>query len=129
MGQEFQFADYRETQNVIHRWLNMVPLTIKVKFNKWLLHLEALPPGEWKRPIVDTLTGHCAGLFEIRAKESHVQYRLLGCHGPGQRVFTLLHGFTKEDKKVSAADCDIALVRRQNVYDSPEKFREAHRYD
>lgn len=56
MGTEFTFYDYiEEGVNLIHAWFEDQPAAIKAKFNKWLLHLEALPPGEWKRPLVDTL--------------------------------------------------------------------------
>ena len=130
MGAEFTFYDYLEAEgNIIYPWLKAQPSTVRAKLNKWLLHLEGTGPGQWKRPLVDTLTGHCPGLFEVRAGESHMQYRILGCRGPGERSPTLLHGFVKADKKVSEGDCDIALARKEVLYRDPDNHREIHRYD
>lgn len=132
MGTEFTFYDYKEgDDNLIRSWMNSrdVPKGAKQKLNRRLLHLEALPKGEWKRPFVDTLTGVCDGLFELRASLGGIQYRLLGHHGPGGKTPTLLHGFIKEDDKISERDCDIARARLERVYGDTDKSREIHRYD
>ena len=111
MGAEFTFYDYREGTNLVHDWLNTLPIPVKAKLNKWLLYLEATALGQWKRPQVETLTGACSGLFEVRASRGHIQYRLLGCHGPGDRGPTLLYGFIKTVRRVSKAHGDEALAR------------------
>lgn len=129
MGGEFTFYDYVEGTNLVHDWLNTLPVSVKAKFNKWLLHLEAVGLGKWKRRLVDTLTGTCKGLFEIRVSREGIQYRLLGCHGPGDRKPTLLYGCIKPDKKVRRSDCDKALARKERVYANAESYREQHRYD
>jgi len=126
MGSEFTFYDFVERTNLIHGWLNTLPIPVKVKFNKWLLHLEGLGPGEWRRPLVDYV---CGGLFEIRTSRNHIQYRLLGCHGPGDRSPTLLHGFTKPGRKVLDVDCNTALMRMELVHADADSYREEHRYD
>ena len=130
MGSEFTFYDYIIEQNVIQAWFKdeKVPLKIRIKFDKWLLHLEGTPVGQWKRPLVDTLPENCEGLFEIRAKLSKVQYRILGCHGPGQRNPTLLFGFIKLGDKVPDWACKEALDRKDNVYADPANHRERHNY-
>lgn len=129
MGSAFTFYDYVEGTNLVHDWLNTLPVSVKVKLNKRLFHLEAVGPGEWRRSFVDTLTGTCKGLFEVRTSKAHIQYRLLGCHGPGDRKPTLLYGCTKTDKKVPKSDCDRALARKERVYANAESYREQHRYD
>lgn len=129
MGAEFTFYDYREGTNLVHDWLNTLPIAVKEKVNRRLLHLEALGPGQWSRPLVETLTGACSGLFEVRTSRAHIQHRLLGCHGPGDREPTLLYGFIKAGRKVPKADCDKALARKGLVYGSVISYREQHRYD
>jgi phage-related protein len=126
MGSEFTFYDFVERTNLIHDWLDTLPVPVKVKFNKRLLHLEALGPGQWRRPFVDHVR---EGLFEIRASQNHIQYRLLGCHGPGDRRPTLLHGFIKPGRKVLDTDCTIALARMALVHADADSYREEHRYD
>ena len=125
MGAEFTFYDYREATNLVHDWLNTLPVPVKAKLNNRLLYLEALGPGQWNRPLVETLTGTCSGLFEVRASRAHIQYRLLGCHGPGDRDPTLLYGFIKTGRRVLKADCDKALARKRLVYASVVSHRAA----
>ncbi|MBI4311361.1 MAG: type II toxin-antitoxin system RelE/ParE family toxin, partial [Chloroflexi bacterium] len=113
-----------------HAWLNgrEVPKDVKAKLANRLLHLEATRLGDWKRPLVDTLTGHCQGLFEIRTAKARIQYRILGCHGPGTRTPTLLYGFIKRGDKVPDKDCDEALARKARVETNTIGHRVQHDY-
>lgn len=128
MSSQFTFYDYLDDDgcNVIHEWLQSVPKGAKVKLNKRLVHLEATPPGQWKRPLVDTLDGHCKGLIEVRASLAGQQYRILGAHFGEDRKPTLLHCFIKIDDKVSDKDCDRALERKSKVLADPTKHRVVH---
>jgi hypothetical protein len=127
MGAEYTFYDYVEDGvNVIHLWLNGEGKAAKAKFNNWLGYLEATPPGGWTRPYVDTLTGVCAGLFEIRVGLKGLQYRILGSHMGGDRTPTLLHCFIKPDAKVEPIECDRAKARKAKVEADRSKFRVEH---
>ena len=129
MDTEFTFYDYvEEEENLIHAWLQELPKSVRAKFNKWLLHLEGVGPGEWKRGLVDTLTGDCDGLFEIRVQRSRTNYRILGCHETGERTPTLLYAFIKAGAKVPMADCQTALTRKENVSGDLDGSREVHDY-
>ena len=75
---------------------------------------------------METLTGECIGLFEVRAALSGIQYRVLGCHGPGARQPTLLHCFTKRRPQVPSAECSEALRRRARLYSDPLNCRSEH---
>ena len=130
MGTEFTFHDFVDEggKNVVHDWLGGLPLGVKVKINNRLLHLEALNRGQWQRPFVDTLDGHCAGLFEIRSSRQGVQYRLLGAHNEEQKP-VLLHGFIKPDDRVDERECDEAFARNAQVEANPGKHRTEHNYE
>ena len=131
MGVEHTFYDYINESgvNTISDWLNSIPKSVKVKFNNWLGHLEGINQGSWKRPLVETLTeGECDGLFEVRAKLSRQQFRIIGYHGPGVGTPTLLWGFIKSGSRVSQADCRIAHNRRLIVESNPNKYRGEHNY-
>ncbi|PKB78873.1 MAG: hypothetical protein BZY88_16250 [SAR202 cluster bacterium Io17-Chloro-G9] len=109
--------------------MNNVPIQTKQMFNNWLLHLEGINQGQWSRPLVDTLTdGPCGGLFEIRAKRSRRQYRILGCHGPGRGTPTLLWAFIKRDDRVSQSNCEAAQRIRDLIDSDPQKYRAEHDY-
>jgi hypothetical protein len=131
MGTEHTFYDYVDAngRNTIHAWLNSIPLPVKGKLNKWLLHLEGTPQGKWTRPLVETLTDRaCDNLFEVRAKLGTQQYRILGCHGPGRGTPTLLWGFIKPGGPVPQTDCRSAQRIRALIESEPEQYREGHNY-
>lgn len=129
MGSEFTFYDFVDDggRNIVHDWMEQIPPKAKAKFNKWFLHLEGMPHGQWTRPMVDTLDGHCAGLFEVRVSLDR-QYRILGAHNDRQEP-TLLHGFIKPDDDVPEEDCDRAFVNKALAEAEPEKYRVEHRYE
>jgi phage-related protein len=102
-----------------------IPKKAKAKFTKRLLHLEGTAPGLWTRPYVDTLTDHCAGLFEIRTRLGKVQYRILGFHNARQQP-TLAHCFIKPGDEVPKGDCDSAFEVRNIVQQDPARYRVEH---
>ena len=129
MGAEFTFYDYVDSQgnNAIRAWLDGVGLKAKARFTMLIAQLEATPPGDWGRPVVDTLHGDCAGLFEIRAKVVDVQYRLLGFHGPGQRALTLVAGAIERSDRFEPRDTpQIAQARKAEVENDAAIHRKPH---
>jgi phage-related protein len=63
---------------------------------------------ELRRPAADYLRD---GIYELRARQGHVQYRLLYFFH-GRQVAILAHSLTKEDK-VPSADIERAIKRRK----------------
>ena len=132
MGVEHTFYDYMEGsgRNPVHEWLHSVPKDVRQKFNKWLNYLEATPMGNWRHRQAETLKiGECDGLFEIRVQISRIQYRLLGCHGIGDKTPTLLYGFLKKGGLVPQKDCRKAQEIRATIVAEPIKYRVEHNYE
>lgn len=77
--------------NVIDEWFASLPPNIRARFRTLLVHMAITI--NWVRPYFDKLKGY-EGIYEIRIV-SKVQYRLLGCYGPGRKDFTLLIGASK----------------------------------
>ena len=71
---------------------------------------------ELRRPASDYLRD---GIYELRAKQGHVQYRILYFFH-GRTVAVLAHSLTKEDT-IPAMDIERALKRRQQFERNPEK--------
>jgi len=71
----------------------------------------------WGRPFFDVIHGH-KGIHEIRVKAKNIQYRPLGCFGPGPQTFTLLIGASKKGKKVWSPQNAIKTAgkRRKLIY-------------
>jgi phage-related protein len=75
---------------------------------------------ELRRPAADYLRD---GIYELRAKQGHVQYRLLYFFH-GRHVAILAHALTKEDE-VPKADMERA-IRRKKLFEANPK---AHTYE
>ncbi|MCP6761852.1 MAG: type II toxin-antitoxin system RelE/ParE family toxin [Fischerella sp. CENA71] len=61
-----------------------------------------------RRPAADYLQD---GIYELRAKHIHVQYRILYFFH-GQNVAILTHAITKEQSAVPAIDIERAIKRK-----------------
>ena len=70
---------------------------------------------ELRRPAADYLRD---GIYELRAKQGHVQYRLLYFFH-GRQVAILAHGLTKEDE-VPKADIERSLKRKKLFESNPK---------
>ena len=104
----------------------------------WLLELRATNPKAWancrasvellaqlghelRRPAADILRD---GIYELRAKQGHVQYRILYFFHR-RNVAILAHALTKEDQ-VPATDIKRALKRKRLFEQDPEGHTYAH---
>ena len=74
---------------------------------------------ELRRPAADYLRD---GIYELRAKHIHVQYRILF---DGQNIAILAHAITKDTDQVPIADIDRA-IRRKRLF---EKNPNIHTYE
>jgi hypothetical protein len=70
---------------------------------------------ELRRPAADILRD---GIYELRAKQGHVQYRILYFFH-GRNVAILAHALTKEDKMPSI-DIERVLIRKHLFEQDPE---------
>ena len=75
---------------------------------------------ELRRPAADMLRD---GIYELRAKKGHVQYRLLYFFH-GRNIAILAHGLTKEDR-VPPMDIERAIKRKKLFEANPK----AHTYE
>lgn len=75
---------------------------------------------ELRRPAADFLRD---GIYELRAKQGHVQYRILYFFH-GRNVAILAHSLTKEDS-IPSVDVERAL-RRKRLF---ERNPKAHTYE
>ncbi len=71
---------------------------------------------ELRRPAADYLRD---GIYELRAKHVHVQYRILYFFH-GQNVAILAHAITKDTSQVPVAEIERAIKRKQLFEENPE---------
>ena len=109
----WRFLDYLDARgtNPIRTWLDDLPdRKAETKIRTLLLNLTALPRLE--PPYVKPITGY-DGIFEIRVGRQGIQYRPLGCYGPGRGEFTLLIGATEQGDEIRPPRAfEIATGRR-----------------
>ena len=96
------------------RWLDEQPVKVQ---DKCIVRIERLAATghELRRPEADLLRD---GIYELRVRHGHVNYRMLYFFHAGQAV--LSHGLTKEDI-VPDREIDLAVQRRTAVEREPER--------
>ena len=99
-------------EDVIGKWLEGLPKKVEAKIDRRIAYLRAIE--HWKRPEFDKLTGY-DNLHEIRVVFSGVQYRVIGCYGPGKREFTMLIGAVEKDNKLEPREALKIAVKRSKL--------------
>lgn len=99
-------------EDVIGTWLEGLPKKVEAKIDRRIAYLRAIE--HWKRPEFDKLTGY-DNLHEIRVVFSGVQYRVIGCYGPGKREFTMLIGAVEKDNKLEPREALKIAVNRSKL--------------
>jgi hypothetical protein len=108
-------------ENVIREWIKTLPKKVQFKIDGRIKYLQTVE--ELKYPYVEKWAG-VPDLFEVRVTFSGVQYRMLGCYGPG-RTFILLTGAVEKDWKLEPRSAeDTATTRMKQVGD--EKYVSDH---
>jgi len=95
-------------------WLDRQPAKVQ---DKCIVRIERLAAmgHELRRPEADLLRD---GIYELRVRHGHVNYRMLYFFHAGQAV--LSHGVTKEDA-VPDRDIDLAARRRAAFERDPQR--------
>lgn len=111
---EWEFRDFLDGRgsNVIREWIVTLPLAAQAKIDTIVLLLQT--QKVWPPHYVSALRGY-DGILELRVCSCGVQYRPLGCHGPGKRQFTILIGSVEKGGKLPKGDCESAVERRKII--------------
>lgn len=80
---------YKGSRNEIIEWLNGLAPNHKQTIDAFIRRLEIIE--KWDSKYFKPITGY-HGIYEIKIRYKKVQYRPLGCYGPGRKEFTLLIG-------------------------------------
>ncbi len=85
-------------ENIIKAWMDGLPASAKAKLNARVRHLAVT--DQWPRQWVKKIQGYDR-LFEMRVIHFNIQYRPLGCYGPGAREFTFVLGAIEQGDRIS----------------------------
>lgn len=101
---------------VTQEWYDGLNDQAQAAFDTILEFLTQREHHEWGRPEYAPLTGKHSGLGELRFDAGKLEYRPIGCFGPGRSVFTVLIGATKKGRQYDPRSAlDTALERREVV--------------
>lgn len=109
--------------DVIDAWLNEIPPRAKAKIKVRMTYLE----NEiiWKAPYVKKLRGSKT-IWEIRVVLDHIQYRLLGCFGPGEKNFTLLIGAIEKGNRLYPPDAINTAEKRCKLIRTDKRYTDEY---
>jgi len=98
----------------IQEWIKYLPTKAQVAIDERIRFLAL--GGNWSRPYAAKLKGYDS-IWEIRVKSENIQYRPLGCFGPGENVFSILIGAIEKNNRFVPKDAPkIAEKRKQLIY-------------
>jgi len=107
------FVSERENRE-IDGWLDVQPKGAQAKIKKIITYLEIT--NIWGRPYV-AKRKETDDIWEIIAGFDNIQYRPLGCFGPGRHEFTLLIGAREKGGRLEPINAvEIAKKRRDLVF-------------
>ena len=120
----FDFLDMND-KSVIAKWMESLPVGAQAKIDARLLQMRGIEI--WLPKWTKFLVGHDK-IIELRIPYNKVQYRPLGCYGPGQKEFTLLVGAIEKGWKIPKPVMKLADIHRKLIYEDRRYIRE-HQYN
>ncbi len=115
-----QIVFYQEIDGEVPvlEWLKQLMQQNRKGYANCVARIQQLATGgyELRRPAADYLRD---GIYELRAKHVHVQYRILYFFG-GQNVAILAHAITKEDAAVPEIEIERAIQRQRLFEENPQ---------
>jgi hypothetical protein len=118
---DWTFRDYQRASvvgempvlvNEILEWTLGLPKKAQAKIDVFVINLQAFEvfPAQY----VSAYRGY-SGIYELIIKSGGVQYRPLGCYGPGNREFTVLIGAIEKGGKIPKGILNSAVARKESV--------------
>jgi len=98
-----------------------MPPKAKARMDQIIKYMEVTK--DWKNTrYIEPLKGY-GRIYEIKFIVNNIQYRPLGCYGPGERSFTLLTGAMEKGDRFSPKNAPwIAVKRRQMVIKDERRY-------
>jgi hypothetical protein len=101
-----------ESGGEFENWVNSLPPADQAKIDVFIGRLRLMKT--WSPKLVFPLTGY-RKIYELKIHGPGVQYRPLGCYGPGRNEFTLLIGAKEVGSKFEPKDAPNKAVERQKL--------------
>jgi len=99
-------------RDTFDEWITLLNVEAQERIRAMIRRLSVMK--RWEKPYFALLRGH-RDIGEIRVKANNIQYRPLGCFGPGPHVFTLLVGARKKMNVWSPPSAIKTAEKRQKL--------------
>jgi hypothetical protein len=120
---EWTFKIFGEKKSDVDDWIKDLSSKVRAKMDTIIAHMEITK--DWTRTAYfSPLKGH-RKIHEIRFTFQSIQYRPLGCYGPGNKEFTILIGAIEQGDRFKPINAPlIAENRRNDIRDGREQTHE-----
>ena len=120
---EWTIKVFGEKKSDVDDWINELPSKAHARMDNIISYMEITK--DWTRTgYFSPLKGH-RGINEIRFTFQSIQYRPLGCYGPGDKEFTILIGAIEQGDRFNPINAPlIAENRRNDIRDGKEQTHE-----
>jgi len=106
-------------KDLIQEWIKCLPKKAQASIDVRIRFLAL--GGNWCRPYAAKLGGYDK-IWEIRVKSENIQYRPLGCFGPGENIFSILIGATKKNNRFVPKDAPKIAIKRKQLINQDEGY-------
>jgi hypothetical protein len=123
MALKWTFRSYvgQDGSDVIKDWYDSAESQTRGAFRSKLQYLGRIDKLQWRRPVFDTLSGDCDGLWEIRFEANGKPWRPLGFF-QGTSTFTLVICATKNGRRwIPSNACSVGLNRKAEILHDAER--------
>jgi len=103
----------------IQEWIDNLPTRAQVAIDERIRFLAL--GGNWLRPYAAKLRGYNS-IWEIIVLSEKIQYRPLGCKGPGKNVFSILIGATKKNNRFIPQNAPRTAEERKRLINQDEGY-------
>lgn len=120
---EWTIKVFGEKKSDVDDWINVLSPKAHARMDTIINHMEITK--DWTRTAYfSPLKGH-RGINEIKFTVQSIQYRPLGCYGPGNKEFTILIGAIEQGDRFNPINAPlIAKNRRNDIRDGREQTHE-----
>ena len=109
-GWTFQEYINQDGEAPFSAWLSEQEENAQAAIDQRILLMMALARQQWSAKWIKPYVGH-EKLFELRITCNKIQYRPLGCYGPGNQEFTIVAGAIEKNWKIPKSTIKVAMSR------------------
>lgn len=109
---EWTIKIFGEKKSDVDDWINGLSSKARARMDTIITYMEITK--DWtKTPYFSPLKGY-RGINEIKFTVQSIQYRPLGCYGPGNKEFTILFGAMEQGDRFNPINAPLIAENRRN---------------